>query len=206
MDWSFVALSSLGPDGIQLTPGNLPTPGFRAEVARSPLAIRTHEGFSYERRKAPVWDERGCAIGSDSVHAPKLDAFDFWSWVETSEGRRTLEVMPPGLHLGSGEEIRRAMAMELPLAVDVSHVHLQLEAGTMSRADWDALAEYDAVVEVHVSRDDGKNDVHWPIDASTHGLAWARERAAGGVPLVLECYMHRMTRAEAEDQLALLHV
>lgn len=202
--WAFEALASLAPDGIQLTPGNLPTEGLAAAVARSGLPTRTHQGFDPAARRGPVWDGPRCVADSDSVHAPPLAVEGFWERLGRERPSPALEVMYPGHHLGCGRDVLRAMDARLPLAVDVSHVHLQLAAGVMTPAQWARLSDYDRIVEVHVSRDDGRHDVHQPIAPDTFGLAWARERSRDGLPVVLECYMHRMSRAEAADQLGLL--
>ena len=51
-------LLALGPDGLQLTPGNAPTPGFLDTLARDGVASRTHHGFHPEAMKQRVWDGR----------------------------------------------------------------------------------------------------------------------------------------------------
>lgn len=58
--------------------------------------------------------------------------------------------------------------------------------------------------EVHVFANDGRRDQHRPLTADTFGRAWARERLRAGTPTVLECYMHQLSTAERQHQLATL--
>ena len=131
---AFDGLAALGT-GIQLTPGNLPTSGFVAHVAASGVITRTHHGFAWDARVAPVWQDGRCLVTADSVHAPLAG--------ESIECDTVLEVMYPGYELGSGDAVERAMTDGRALAVDVSHVFLQRTAGVMTEATWRRLADYD---------------------------------------------------------------
>lgn len=188
--------------GIQLTPGNLPDPRLRAHVAASPTATRRHHGFAFETRVQQVWSAGACMTDAESVHPPK--AGEPWrAWLDRAAAPPIIEVMYPGYELGTGDEVDRAMADRLVLAVDVSHVFIQLTSGAMRDATWRRLQTYDRIAEVHVSANRGRADTHQPIAADTFGLAWAGERGAH-VPVVLECYMHRLTAAQRLAQLAIL--
>jgi hypothetical protein len=151
----------------------------------------------------PVWEGETLVARSDSVHPPKGAGL---AWVEgvghalAAEGV-VFETMYPGYALGSGEEVERAMTLGWTLAVDVSHVYLQLRAGAMADATWRRLRDYPRVAEVHVSANEGRHDTHRPLTPRTFGLDWARERGAT-VPLVLECYFHRLSIDERREQMA----
>ena len=198
---AFDELATLGA-GIQLTPGNLPDARLRAHVSASPAATRRHHGFSFETRVQQVWDAGACVTDAESVHPPK--AGEPWrAWLDRAASPPIIEVMYPGYELGTGDEVDRAMADQLVLAVDISHVFIQLTSGAMSDATWRRVQAYDRIAEVHVSANRGRADTHQPIVADTFGLAWARERGAH-VPVVLECYMHRLSDAQRRAQLAIL--
>src|ERR1700742_2956017 len=138
---AFDELARLGA-GIQLTPGNLPDPRFRAHVAASPTATRRHHGFSYDTRVQQVWSEGACVTDAESVHPPK--AGEPWrAWLERAATPPIVEVMYPGYELGTGDEVERAMADRLVLAVDISHAFIQLTAGAMHEATWRRLQAYD---------------------------------------------------------------
>lgn len=213
MQSAFDELAALA-GAVQLTPGNHPTPSFRDHAARAP--VRLHHGFAFAARRQDVWgDDARCLVDAHSVHPPvagspaaaAIAARGLGAWLEArGEGGAAplLETMYPGWVLGTGDELEDAMRCGAPLAVDVSHVFLQLSAGVMGEGTWRRLAAYDRIGEVHVSANDGSRDAHAPLAPSTFGLAWARERLADGVPVVLECYMHRLSRREREDQIALL--
>ena len=63
-------LLDLEPDGLQLTPGNLPTADFAA-FANGVTTLR-HHGFSFTARRQPVWADDGvCLVDNDSVHPPQ---------------------------------------------------------------------------------------------------------------------------------------
>jgi sugar phosphate isomerase/epimerase len=198
MGAAFAALRPLA-DGVQLTPGNHPSPGFAERIAHEPT--RTHHGFTPHARLQRVWNPDGSvAVDSDSVHAPALgECSDFWAheWP-------VVEVMYPGHHLGSGAEIRAAMARGARLAIDVSHLHIQRTAGVLDDATLARVYDYDRIAEIHVSRSDGTRDLHAPLGADTFGLDWARARLTGGTPTVLECYMHRLSPDERRRQIALV--
>jgi hypothetical protein len=200
---AFDELAGLGA-ALQLTPGNLPTPGFEAHVAASGVPTRRHHGFAFAERRTRAWSAAGaCLVASESVHPPADgEAAGWWAWYEAAPRRPILEVMYPGHALGSGAEISAAMEARLPLAVDVSHVFIQRTQGAMDDRVWRRLQDYDRIAEVHVSANEGRHDTHQPLAEDSFGLAWARERLAAGTPVVLECYMHRLTDGERRRQLA----
>src|SRR5436309_2771919 len=116
-------LAGLEPGGVQLTPGNMPTPGFEERVRESGLAARTHHGWTPVAFKTrTIWNDDGsCAVGSDSVHPPKADApaaATFLDWCESREAPPVLETMYPGHALADGASIEEAMRRRLWLAVD----------------------------------------------------------------------------------------
>jgi hypothetical protein len=181
-------LLALYPDGLQLTPGNVMT-----DVKRPGCPTRTHHGFSWKAMRQKVWSNEGhLLVKADSVHPPEADK----PWVAIDE--TIYEVMYPGYHLGTGEAVEKAMSDGLRLAVDVSHVYIQLQSGAMLDNTWNALQRYENVAEVHVSANDGTRDTHRQISPSTFGLDWARRR---NVPIILESYMHRLSESERMRQI-----
>ncbi len=206
MAMAFEDLVALGPDGIQLTPGNHPTPGFVSVVVASNLPVRTHHGFSWTERRRPVWHRGTLLVAAASVHPPAASMGFEPSTLfgPDSPSPTALETMYPGEHLGSGEAIERAMRNDIPLAVDVSHIFIQREQGVMSQGTWARLQDYPNVVEVHVSANDGRRDQHQPIQRGTFGLQWAQARAQAGTPVILEGYFHRLSTDLRSRQLALL--
>jgi len=203
---AFDELSRLGV-GIQLTPGNLPTPGFREHVEASGVTVRRHHGFAFDARKTATWSDGACVVASESVHPPQTDepTNAAWrTWFERAAAQPILEVMYPGYALGTGDEVERAMDDGIVLAVDVSHVYLQRMQGAMTDATWRRLADYDRIAEVHVSANQGRADTHRPLTRDTFGLDWARERVANDDVVILECYMHKFSDDQRRHQLELL--
>lgn len=199
---AFAELAAFGV-GVQLTPGNLPTPDFAAQVAASNIPVRRHHGFDYLTRRTEVWRDGACVCDAESVHPPRSG--EPWrAWYAQAARRPIVEIMYPGYALGTGDEVEAAMADGLPLAVDVSHVHIQRTQGVMAERTWRRLQDYLHIDEVHVSANDGRRDAHQPLGGDSFGLAWARERLSGGDPVILECYMHRMPAAERRAQLCLI--
>lgn len=204
MQVAFEALGALGPHGIQLTPGCVPTPGFAALVLGSGRAWRTHHGFSWTARKQPVWDGSDCLVRSHSVHPPvEVDAAWLEAWA-SADRPIALEALYPGEGLGTGTLLEHAMQLRIRLAIDVSHVHLQRTAGVLSDATWARLQDYDRITEVHVSANDGRHDAHQLLHPETFGLAWARARLRSGTPVIYEAYLHRSTPDERRAQVELL--
>jgi len=203
---AFDELARLGA-GIQLTPGNLPTPGFEAHVRAAGVPTRRHHGFAFAARKTATWRDGACVVASESVHPPKTDEPEnagWRAWYERADAPPIVEVMYPGYALGTGDEVERALDDGLPLAVDVSHVFIQRTQGAMDDRVWRRLAAYERIAEVHVSANRGRADTHQPLTADSFGLAWARERLAGGTPLILECFMHRLSDERRRAQLDLV--
>lgn len=202
-------LLSLGVDGLQLTPGNAPTEGFVENLRQRGVALRTHHGFTTKALRRQVWSAQAeCLVDSHSVHPPRdMDAAQ-GPWrirVEAGDFQRlTLETMYPGYCLGTGEALDGAMSLQLRLAVDVSHLHLQKAAGQLSEATWRRLQDYEHIDEVHVSANLGDRDAHLPVSQDTFGMAWAREKGAAGTPLILESYMHRLPETARLRQVDLL--
>lgn len=191
--------------GIQLTPGNLPTPDFEAEVAASGVPTTRHHGFAFGARKTATWVDGRCVVASASVHPPLVAAGDAWeAWYADAPARPIVEVMYPGYALGTGDDVDRAMRAGYELAVDISHAFIQRTQGVMTEATWRRLGDYDRLAEVHVSANQGRFDTHRPLAADTFGLAWARARLAAGTPVVVECYMHHLTDGARRRQLEMI--
>src|SRR5688572_12984440 len=107
MGRAFDDLAALAPAGVQLTPGNMPTPDFEQRVRSSSLAVRTHHGFAWKAWKSRrLWSDDGaCVVRSDSVHPPAADApaaARFLDWCEATPGAPVVETMYPGYALGDG--------------------------------------------------------------------------------------------------------
>jgi hypothetical protein len=205
---AFRTLADLEPDGIQLTPGNLPTAGFRALVEASPLAVRFHHGFAWDAYRVPVYAGQALVLetaGPRSLHPPRAEGGPFSAWLGQARAADLLaETMYPGYHLGSGAELDVAIAAGLRLAVDVSHLHIQRARGVLDDRQLARVLRYDGIEEIHVSDNDGRADQHRPLSPDTPLLGWALERARGGVPLVYESYLHRMSDDERRRQLDLV--
>ncbi len=206
---ALAALLVLRPDGIQLTPGNLPTPGFEAEVREHAIPFRFHHGFAWDRYRRAVWDEAWAPIAIEhdrSVHGPRSDALDaasdrFASWLEdVAERDLLIETMYPGYVLGTGAALERAMDAGLRLAVDIAHLWIQRYHGVLPDRVHRRLLDYDRVEEIHVSTNEGRYDSHRPLHPDVADLGWARERQVD-LPVVLESYWHRLDHGERERQL-----
>lgn len=204
---AFDELSALGV-GVQLTPGNEVSRGFKESVTASAVPFRTHHGFSFTSRVAQVWRDDGtCAVSSDSVHPPRAGsaaAQHFDAWLEREGDTRVLETMYPGYRLGTGDELERAMSLGVRLAVDVSHLFIQRTAGVLADATLARVLAYSRVAEVHVSQNDGRHDSHRLLRRDAFGLSWAKERLRDGVPLIHEAYLHRAAPDVRRAQLELL--
>ncbi len=209
-DAAFDAVRVHDVDGVQLTPGNLPSPGFRERIAAYDGAVRLHHRFGWEVYRREIYDGGGDAVGvrhDQSIHPPKRGdprVADPVRWIErAAHDDLLLETMYPGYVLGSGAELEVAMDVGARLAVDVSHLHLQRHAGVLSDATVRRVLGYARIEEVHVSNNDGRGDQHAPLDAGTPHLGWARERLAD-LPVVVESYWHRLTFDEQRRQVAFL--
>jgi hypothetical protein len=66
------------------------------------------------------------------------------------------------------------------------------------------LLSYERVAEVHVSTSREARDTHAKLSASTWGIEWARARLEAGTPVILECYMHKLSDEERLEQIAWL--
>lgn len=192
---AFSALASLPVAGIQLTPGNLPTPGFRELVHAYDGALRYHHSFSWQHYRAQVYDLAGRTPKLPptwSIHPPESKhpvRFDAWL-TGALEVDALCEVMYPGYLLGQDAQLLDAMASGLRLAIDISHLHIQRVRGDLREATLNQLLDYPHIEEVHVSHNLGRADSHLPLREETPWLAWARERKQAGIPLVFESRMH----------------
>ena len=220
-DEAFDALTRHPIDGIQLTPGNLPSPGFERRInnyCESGRAIRLHHGFSYRRYRCRVFDDHGEPLVSGvnrSLHPPRsIDirsrrgiterAVSEQDWLAIAERFDTVwETMMPTWRLGIGAEIEKAMHLGLRLAVDVSHLHIQRQLGVIREVELKRLFDYQRIEEIHVSHNNGRVDQHQPICADTPYLDWVRERL-NELPVVLESYWHRASFDAQSEQIKLL--
>jgi len=195
----------LGADGLQLTPGCAPSPAFSAWVDWRGVPVRSHDGFAWQTLRRPVWSAGGSLVAtSTSVHPPTV-ASGVSGWLDGAlAAGAAVEVMYGGWQLADGPSVSAALDAGLPLAVDVSHLALDSSREVLPDVVRRRLLASEAVVEVHVSHNDGKADRHWPLQADTWGLHWARERAAAGTPVVLESYLHRLVPTERQDVVELV--
>ncbi|MBD2452183.1 hypothetical protein H6G76_34790 [Nostoc sp. FACHB-152] len=202
-------LLSFGVCGLQLTPGLVPTEKFHSWLEERQVKVRTHHGFHWQRMRAKVWSETAdCLVVSDSVHPPLKDDLCAGIWQHRAEcgdyNHLILETMYPGYCLGNGEELLWAMDLGLKLAVDVSHIYLQLCQSSLEPKIWRKLQNYELIQELHLSANSGKADSHQPITKKTFGLDWIRERSSDGTFVILESYIHRLSLEERQQQLMLV--
>ena len=199
MDRAYAELAALpGVDGIQLTPGCQPTPGFAPQGT-----TRTHHGFTPRAfRTRTVWANDGaCLVASDSVHPPRADSPAATRFLD--HPTPILETMYPGYALATGAALEDAMRRGCRLAVDVSHLFMQREQGCLDDRTLARVLDYDRIAEIHVSANDGRRDLHAPLGAASFGLAWARARLPE-LPVILECYLHQLTHAQRLAQIDLV--
>ncbi len=183
------------PLGLQLTPGCAPSP------IRVQCPMRTHHGFTYRALRTPVWQNGTLRWHGDSVHPPRQrEAPDNWQPPDDV----VLETMYPGYAgLANGDQIASAMDRGRWLAVDVAHLDIQSYLGVLTKPVQNRLMNYERVAEVHVSSSRDARDTHGRL-TNTWGIEWARARLAEGTPVILECYMHKLSHEERLEQIAWL--
>ena len=189
-------LAALAPGriGLQLTPGCAPGP---IDVT---CPTRTHHGFTYHALRAPVWDDGRLVWHGDSVHPPRLrEVPDDWRAPDDV----IMETMYPGYaDLANGDQIAAAMDGGHWLAVDVAHLDIQMHHGVLANSVLQRLLDYARIAEVHVSTSHEARDTHAKITLPTWGIEWARAHHAAGTPVILECYMHKLSHEERLEQIA----
>jgi hypothetical protein len=183
-----------GRIGLQLTPGCAPSP----ITVQCPM--RTHHGFTYRALRATVWDNATLVWHGDSLHPPKQSQVpDDWEPPENV----VMETMYPSYAaLANGDQIAAAMDAGRWLAVDVAHLDIQMHHGVLDRRVLQRIINYERVAEVHVSTSREARDTHARLSTLNWGIEWARERLAVGTPVILECYMHKLSHEERLEQVA----
>ena len=192
---TLVALAP-GRVGLQLTPGCAPSP---IDVQ---CPMRTHHGFTYKALRAQVWDGGTLVWHGDSLHPPQQRQVpDDWQPPDDV----VMETMYPGYAaLANGAQIAAALDAGRWLAVDVAHLDIQRHHGILTKSVLHRLMNYRRIAEVHVSTSHEARDTHAKVASATWGIEWARERLAAGTPVILECYMHKLTHEERLEQIAWL--
>lgn len=191
-------LADLAPGrvGLQLTAGCAPSP----IAVECPL--RTHHGFTQQALRARVWDAGNLVWAGDSVHPPRENEVPA-HWQPPADV--VLETMYPGYAaLANGDQIAAALDEGRWLAVDIAHLDIQRFHGLLTKQVLDRLLEYERIAEVHVSTSRESRDTHARLSQHTWGLEWAKTRLARGTPVILECYMHKLTHEERLEQIAWL--
>jgi hypothetical protein len=191
-------LLALAPSrlGLQLTPGCAPSP------LNVDCPTRTHHGFTPHALRAPVWDNGILVWHGDSVHPPRQTQVpDGWQ----PPPDVVMETMYPGYAaLANGDQIAAAMDEGRWLAVDVAHLDIQTYHGILAKSVLQRLLDYERVAEVHVSTSHEDRDTHAKLTLPTWGIEWARAHLAAGTPVILECYMHKLSHEERLEQIAWL--
>ena len=106
--------------------------------------------------------------------------------------------------LANGVQLAAAMDAGRWLAVDIAHLGIQQFHGILAKPVLDRLLDYPRIAEVHVSTSDEHRDTHARLADTTWGIEWAREKLAAGTPVILECYMHKLSHEERLAQVAWL--
>jgi hypothetical protein len=191
-------LLSLAPGrvGLQLTAGCAPTP------LNIDCPTRTHHGFTHQALRARVWDQGNLMWHGDSVHPPlQREVPDGWQPPDDV----VMETMYPSYAaLANGDQIAAAMDAGRWLAVDIAHLGIQMHHGILLKSVLQRLLDYERIAEVHVSTSRESRDTHAKLDTTTWGVDWAREHLAKGTPVILECYMHKLSLEERLEQVAWL--
>jgi hypothetical protein len=183
-----------GRIGLQLTPGCAPDP------INVNCPLRTHHGFTNQALRTPVWHEGALIWRGDSLHPPQIRQVPD-DWVPPPDV--VLETMYPGYAaLASGDQLAAAMDSGRWLAVDVAHLDIQIYHGILTKSVLQRLLDYERVAEVHVSTSHDARDTHAKLSRSTWGIEWARTKRAAGTPVILECYMHKLSHEERLEQIA----
>jgi hypothetical protein len=190
---TLVALAP-GRVGLQLTPGCAPSP------ISVTCPVRTHHGFTHRALRAQVWEDGALVWRGDSVHPPlQRQVPDDWR----PPADVVLETMYPGYAaVANGDQIVAAMDEGRWLAVDVAHLDIQRYHGILAPSVQRRLLEYERVAEVHVSTSHEHRDTHARLTTSSWGIEWARARLAAGTPVILECYLHKLSHEERLEQVA----
>jgi hypothetical protein len=162
--------------------------------------MRTHHGFTRQALRAQVWDCGTLVWHGDSVHPPRQrEVPDDWQPPDDV----VMETMYPGYAaLANGDQIAAAMDAGRWLAIDIAHLNIQMCHGIIDKSILNRLLNYGRIAEVHVSTSHDSRDTHARLSDTTWGLEWARERLAGGTPVILECYMHKLAHEERLEQIA----
>ncbi len=185
-----------GRVGLQLTPGCAPSP------ITVTCPMRTHHGFTEKALRTPVWDAGVLVWHGDSAHPPReRDVPAVW---QPPDGVVLETMYPSYAALANGDQLSAAMDAGRWLAVDVAHLDIQRFHGLLSRSVLNRLLEYERVAEVHVSTSREHRDTHAKLTHLDWGLEWARTRLETGTPVVLECYMHKLSHEERLEQVAWL--
>jgi hypothetical protein len=190
---TLVALA-LGRVGLQLTAGCAPSP------INVPCPLRTHHGFTSQALRARVWEDGTLVWHGDSVHPPRQrEVPDSWQPPDDV----VMETMYPGYAaLASGDQIAAAMDAGRWLAVDIAHLGIQMYHGLLAQPVLNRLLEYERIAEIHVSTSHEARDTHARLSTTTWGIEWARAKLAAGMPVILECYMHKLSQEERLEQIA----
>jgi hypothetical protein len=189
-------LAALAPGrvGLQLTAGCAPSP---IDVD---CPTRTHHGFCHQALRSRVWDGGRLLWHGDSLHPPRTSEVpDDWRPPDDV----VLETMYPGYAaLANGDQIAAAMDAGRWLAVDIAHLGIQMYHGILDKPVLHRLLNYERVAEVHVSTSRDDRDTHSKLTDTTWGVDWARDHLARGTPVILECYMHKLSDEERLEQVA----
>lgn len=220
-------------DGLQLCPGNLPIARsdihtLLQSVKANNKVLKRHHGYSETDIKESVWRKvanghyfysathivnNQNSIVQDSVHPPPMADFLDDTAPENVileyPSEVALEIMYVSNHnypLTTIEEVKRAMDNGQALALDLSHVDINQKFGRA--AEWEQLIEklldYKKLKEIHMSQSIHERDAHARLSSQAFKLDVAREWHKRNKVLVLECYMHKMSQKERQDQINLL--
>jgi hypothetical protein len=185
-----------GRVGLQLTPGCAPSP------INVTCPTRTHHGFSWKALRTPVWKDGVLVWHGNSAHPPRTrDVTEGWQ----PPPDVILETMYPSYAaMANGDQLSAAMDEGRWLAVDVAHLDIQRFHGLLSEPVLNRILDYERVAEVHVSTSREHRDTHAKLTHLDWGVAWAKTHLAKGTPVILECYMHKLSHDERLEQVALL--
>lgn len=193
-------LLQLPVDGLQLTPGNKPDWDEQSLARLAETRTNRHQGHSFEKMLSPVYDHKDqLQWQHGSVHAHE-------NWRELGARGITVETMYPNSKypyaLMTNREYLEAIRLQTPLALDLSHADICISQGLVSEPAVTQLLVHGNIQELHVSYNNGRHDTHSPIPDNYHWLgeviAWAK--AHPDRPVVVECYLHKLSPTDRRRQ------
>ncbi|KRH95740.1 MULTISPECIES: sugar phosphate isomerase/epimerase family protein [Cylindrospermopsis] len=133
-----------------------------------------------------ICEKRGIVLGVETMYPTPPNSWNYYLLDNSWELTRFCEELP-----------------EMKIVVDLAHVNIWRNQSLSEKLEWLKLPS-ERILEIHISDNDGKRDIHSPITDSTWWVPYAAQ-IPRAIPIVIESRLNRFPPSIVKEQYLYTH-